>query len=85
MQNNTQTQANNTSTQKEQNKSLEQREQELEQRLNKTTQKIMGAITALKAQDTLSTKISISKNKVFLPTSPLRKEQIMLEYNKFQK
>ncbi|EMZ37207.1 hypothetical protein LS77_007540 [Helicobacter bilis] len=47
MQNNTQTQANNTSTQKEQNKSLEQREQELEQRLNKTTQKIMGAITAL--------------------------------------
>ncbi len=25
------------------------------------------------------------KNKVFLPTSPLRKEQIMLEYNKFQK
>lgn len=62
MQNNTQTQAqtqaNNTSTQKEQKKSLEQREQELEQRVNKSTQKIIGAITALKAQDTLSTKIS---------------------------
>ena len=25
------------------------------------------------------------KNKAFLPTSPLRKEQIMLEYNKFQR